>query len=76
MKMYGQGYHRHPRRFSRLERHAYGVATRCRRRPEAPFRRRFFTRDERISGLEQYLTSLRAEAQAVEEKLTRLKAAS
>jgi hypothetical protein len=42
----------------------------------ATFRRRFFTREERIAGLEQYLNELRAEAQAVEEKLARLTAAS
>lgn len=39
------------------------------------FRRHFFSRDERIAGLEHYLSDLQAEAQAVEEKLATLKAA-
>ena len=38
------------------------------------FRRRFLTRDERIARLETYLGELRAEAQAVEERLARLQA--
>lgn len=44
------------------------------RRSRAAFRRRFFSREERIAGLQQYLNDLRAEAQAVEEKLARLTA--
>lgn len=37
------------------------------------FRRRFVSRAERISQLEAYLSELRAEAQAVEEELARLR---
>ena len=45
------------------------------RQSRATFRRRFFSREERIAGLELYLNDLRAETQAVEEKLGRLRAA-
>lgn len=45
------------------------------RQAGAAFRRRFFSREERIAGLELYLNDLRAEARAVEEKLARLTAA-
>jgi hypothetical protein len=41
-----------------------------------PFRRRFSTRAERIALLEQYLQDLRAEAQAVEERIAEMKAQS
>ena len=37
------------------------------------FRRRFATRDERITRLETYLGELRAEAEAVEEHIAELK---
>ena len=37
------------------------------------FGRRFWTREERIAHLERYLEALRAEAQAVEERLAELK---
>jgi hypothetical protein len=40
------------------------------------FRRRFFSREERIAELEQYLNDLQAEAKGVEEKLARLRAAT
>jgi hypothetical protein len=39
------------------------------------FRRRFFSREERIAELEQYLKDLQAEARGVEEELARLRAA-
>jgi hypothetical protein len=39
------------------------------------FRRRFFSREERIAELEQYLKALQAEAKGVEEELARLRAA-
>jgi hypothetical protein len=39
------------------------------------FRRRFFSREERIAELEQYLSDLQAEAKGVEEELARLRAA-
>jgi hypothetical protein len=42
---------------------------------QGPFRRRFSTREERIAGLEAYLKDLRAEAQAVEERIQAMKAA-
>jgi hypothetical protein len=38
------------------------------------FRRRFFSREERIAELEQYLSDLQAEAKGVEEELARLRA--
>ncbi|NLT43701.1 MAG: hypothetical protein GXX93_13590 [Anaerolineae bacterium] len=37
------------------------------------FRRRYITRDERIAHLEGYLSELRLEAQAVEERLAELR---
>ncbi|MBI4216946.1 MAG: hypothetical protein HY687_06115 [Chloroflexi bacterium] len=39
------------------------------------FRRRFFTREERLARLEEYLEGLRAEAKAVEERIAAIKAA-
>jgi hypothetical protein len=39
------------------------------------FGRRFLTREERISNLEEYLHALQAEAKAVEEHIAELKAA-
>jgi hypothetical protein len=70
--------HRHVERdHRRLHRHSH--RGRCRhagrgegRQVGAAFRRRFFSRGERIAGLELYLNDLRAEAKAVEEKLARL----
>ena len=41
---------------------------------ERVFWRRFSTREERIAWLEKYLEELRAEAQAVEERIAELKA--
>jgi len=41
---------------------------------ERAFSRRFATREERIAWLEQYLRELRAEAQAVEERIAEMKA--
>lgn len=65
--------HKHPHH----ERH-HADARRGGRRAGGPakagFHRRFFSREERIAGLEVYLNDLRAEAQAVEEKLARFKA--
>jgi hypothetical protein len=61
--------HEHPRRDARRIRRGEG------RPSQATFRRRFFSHEERIAGLELYLNDLRAEAQAVEEKLARLTAA-
>ena len=43
--------------------------------PERRFWRRFSTRDERVARLEGYLEDLRAEAQAVEERIQAMKAA-
>ena len=39
-----------------------------------PFRRHFFTREERIAWLEEYLKELQAEAKGVEERIAELKA--
>lgn len=39
------------------------------------FGRRFLTREERISNLEEYLHALQAEAKAVEEHIAEMKAA-
>lgn len=39
---------------------------------ESAFRRRFATREERLAWLEQYLGALRAEAQAVEERIAEI----
>ena len=63
-------WHKHPHR------DAHHVGRGEGRPSRATFRRRFFSREERIAGLEQYLNDLRAEAHAVEEKLARLTAAS
>jgi hypothetical protein len=41
---------------------------------EGLFRRRFSTRKERITQLEEYLNELKEEAKAVEEHLARMKA--
>jgi hypothetical protein len=71
-----QRLHEHPRRAYHRPHGDVRRAGRSEGRPtRATFRRRFFSRDERIAGLEQYLNDLRAEAQAVEEKLVRLTAA-
>ena len=45
----------------------------CERKPH--FSRRFLTTQEKISRLEQYLTDLQAEAQAVEEQIAQLQSA-
>ena len=42
--------------------------------PGMGFRRRFQTREEQISGLEEYLRGLQAEATAVEERIAQLRA--
>ncbi len=39
------------------------------------FRRRFHTREERLTALEEYLKDLQAEVKAVEEQMVELKAA-
>jgi hypothetical protein len=73
-------HHRWPKHPHRRHHRPHADARRAGRgegRPSrATFRRRFFSREERIAGLERYLNDLRAEAQAVEEKLARLTAAS
>jgi len=46
----------------------------ARRSARRSFRRRFATREERIAHLETYLGDLRAEAQAVEERISELQA--
>lgn len=38
-----------------------------------PFRRRFFTKEEKLARLEEYLGDLRAEMKAVEEKIRKIK---
>lgn len=43
--------------------------------PGLPFRRRFPTREERITGLEAYLKDLQAEADAVKERIVELESA-
>ncbi len=43
--------------------------------PHAGWHRRFFTREERIARLGEYLETLRTEAKAVEEAIAELKAA-
>jgi hypothetical protein len=81
MKRYGERQHHHRHKHPHRRHHRpHGDARRVGRgegRPSrAAFRRRFFSREERVAGLEQYLNDLRAEAQAVEEKLAQLTAAS
>lgn len=44
------------------------------RRPGFVFRRHFATREERMAWLERYLQDLKAEAQAVEERIAEMKA--
>jgi hypothetical protein len=43
--------------------------------PHPGWHRHFFTREERIARLEEYLETLRTEAKAVEEAIAELKAA-
>ena len=73
MNRYGETHHhrwhKHPHRDARRVGRGEGRPSR------AGFRRRFFSHEERIAGLKLYLDDLRAEAQAVEEKLARLTAA-
>ena len=73
MNRYRESHHRHLHKHHRRD--ARRVDRRKGKASSATFRRRFFSREERIAGLEQYLHDLRAEAQAVEEKLARLTAA-
>jgi hypothetical protein len=73
MNRYTESHHRHLHRHHRPD--ARRVDRRKGRPSRATFRRRFFSREERIADLELYLNDLRAEAQAVEEKLARLTAA-
>lgn len=42
--------------------------------PGSAFRRHFFTREEQVAGLEEYLKELQAEAKGVEERIAALKA--
>ena len=70
-----QHWHKHPHRGHHRPHGGVRRGERGEGRPSrAAFRRRFFSREERIAGLQQYLNDLRAEAQAVEEKLARLTA--
>lgn len=73
MNRYGESHHRHVHRHHRC--HVRRIHRGKGRASRTAFRRRFFTREERVAGLELYLNDLRAEAQAVEEKLARLTAA-
>ena len=67
-------HHRRPRRDGGKAWHrGYGAELRA---SGPSFRRRFATRDERIARLGTYLGELRAEAQAVEEHIAELEAAS
>ena len=43
--------------------------------PHPGWHRRFFTREERIAHLQEYLEALRTEAAAVEEAIAKLKTA-
>ncbi|MDX9830140.1 MAG: hypothetical protein RBU35_07765 [Anaerolineae bacterium] len=80
MNRYTESHHRRLHHHSHRGHHRhYGGGRRAGRgegrQPRAAFQRRFFSREERIAGLELYLNDLRAEARAVEEKLARLQAA-
>jgi hypothetical protein len=67
-------HHRRPRRGGGEAWHrGYGAELWA---PRPKFRRRFATRDERIARLGTYLSELQSEAQAVEEHIAELKAAS
>jgi hypothetical protein len=67
-------HHRRPRRGAGEARHrGHGDALRAHR---LEFRRRFATRDEQLARLGTYLSELRSEAQAVEEHIAELQAAS
>jgi hypothetical protein len=70
-----ESHHHHHRLHKHPHRGAHRIARGEGRPAKANLRRRFFSREERIAGLEVYLNDLRAEAQAVEEELVRLKAA-
>ena len=59
--------HRGPRH----GKHHHGGSCACGR--HHGFRRRYWTKEERTAWLEHYLESLQAEAQAVEEKLAKMK---
>ena len=52
-------------------RHHHGGSCGC--GGHVQFGRRFWTREEKITGLEQYLDSLRAEAKAVEERIAEMR---
>jgi hypothetical protein len=75
-----RGYHKWHQHHRRP--HRYGGEARRRgcgaeeRAPGSSFRRRFATRDERIARLETYIGELRAETEAVEERIAELQAAS
>ena len=70
MNRCGESHHRHVHKHYRRD--ARRVDRHRGKRSRTAFRRRYFSREERIAGLELYLNDLRAEAQAVEEKLARL----
>jgi hypothetical protein len=74
------GQHKHHHRENHREHHRHHGDACCAGRGEGgpgrgAFRRRFFSREERIAELEQYLNALQAEARGVEEELARLRAA-
>ena len=67
-------HHRRPHRRRGEEWHSgYDAELRA---PGPKFRRRFATRDKRLARLGTYLSELRSEAQAVEEHIAELEAAS
>ena len=69
--------HQHHRRPNRRRGEARQRGCDTVQRTHGPrFRRRFATRDERIASLATYLSELRSEAQAVEERIAELKAAN
>jgi hypothetical protein len=55
------------------DRHDCRCGCRCGCRGDGGFKRRYRTREERISELEEYLKELKAEVRAVEEQLADLK---
>lgn len=68
-------YHRHGGEFGGRghEHHHRGGECGCGRRGPG-FLRHFFTREERVAWLEEYLKALQAEAKGVEERIAALKA--
>ncbi len=56
----------------RRERHRHGRGCGCGDHGTRGFRRRFFTKSERIAELKEYLEALKAEAKGVEEQIAEL----